>query len=223
MSIKKQKDLYSAAGMLAAFSSWTACVQHIDVQSIGPKESAVGLATINQFVHEFTGVHMALYVITDWLSLVPLGIVMGFALLGIGQWWKRKHILKVDRSILLLGGFYVVLLAAYCYFEKHAVNYRPVLINGQLEASYPSSTTMLVLCVMSTAMMQFKMRIPNAAIRRCVTFACFTFTLFMVAGRLLSGVHWFSDVVGGVLLSAAFVKVYQMCIRISEISAFKNR
>jgi undecaprenyl-diphosphatase len=215
MKIRKPKDIYTAAGILAAFLLWTVCIQLVDVQSIGPKNSAVGLAAINQFIHNFTGVHMSLYIITDWLSLVPLGIVMGFALLGIGQWRTRKHIFKVDRSILLLGGFYAVVLAAYCFFEKNVVNYRPVLIDGQLEASYPSSTTMLVLCVMPTALIQFKMRIRNTATRRCVTFVCITFTAFMVVGRLVSGVHWFSDIVGGILLSAGLVKIYQILMRIS--------
>ena len=207
--MKKQKDFCFALCMLVAFLLWTAAIRLVDVQVIGPQESSVGFATINQFVHNLTGAHMSLYTITDWLGLVPFGFVMGFALLGLIQWVKRKHILKVDYSILVLGGFYIVVMAAYVLFEVLVINYRPVLINGYLEASYPSSTTVLVMCVMPTAIMQFNARIKNDVPKRCVAYAITAFIVFMVIGRLISGVHWFTDIIGGALLSAGLVLMYR--------------
>lgn len=195
--------------LMAAFALWTAAVGFVDVQAIGPQGSAVGFATLNGFFHNLTGVHMSLYLITDWLSLIPLGFVPGFALLGLVQWIKRRKLLRVDYSILVLGGFYVVVMAVFVLFELFVVNYRPVLIGGQLEASYPSSTTMLVMCVMPTAMMQLNARLRNQALRRCVTFSMATFMVFMVIGRLVSGVHWLTDIVGGALLSAGLVMMYR--------------
>lgn len=112
----------------------------------------------------WTGVHFELYNITDWLGLVPLFVCMGFGILGLVQWIKRKSICKVDHDILILGGFYIITIAAYLLFESVVINYRPVLIGGILEASYPSSTTMLVMCVMPTAIMQLKSRIKNKAV-----------------------------------------------------------
>ena len=197
-----------SALLLAAFAMWTLAVCRVDVQAIGPLGTAVGLAGINRFVHETTGVHMALYTITDWLSLIPAGICLGFGLLGLGQWISRKSLLKVDRSILALGGFYLLVMAAYVLFEALAINYRPVLIEGVLEASYPSSTTVLVLCVMLTALMQANDRIRHGALRRCAAASILGFTAFMVIGRLFSGVHWLSDIAGGVLLSAGLVALY---------------
>jgi undecaprenyl-diphosphatase len=152
---------------------------------------------------------MSLYTITDWLGLVPLIFVIGFATLGLVQWIKRKHPLKVDYNILVLGGFYVVVMAVYVLFEMFVVNYRPILINGNLEASYPSSTTMLVMCVMPTAIMQFNVRIKNDILKRCVSSAIIAFIVFMVIGRLISGVHWFTDIVGGTLLSTGLVLIYR--------------
>ena len=208
MKKEYQRNFCIATCLLLAFLLWTVAIQFVDVEAIGPQESSVGFATINQFVHNLAGVHMSLYTITDWLGLVPLVFVMGFALLGLIQWIKRKNILKVDYNILILGGFYIVVMAVYVLFEMLVVNYRPVLICGILEASYPSSTTMLVMCVMPTAIMQFNARIKNGILKRWVSSAITVFIAFMVIGRLVSGVHWFTDIVGGALLSAGLVMLY---------------
>lgn len=199
--------------MLTAFLLWTAALHFVDTQMIGPLGSTVGFATINQFIHGLTGVHISLYAITDWLGLVPLVFILGFALLGLMQWIKRKHLFQVDYSLLVLGGYYIVVMAVYILFEVFVVNYRPVLIHGYLEASYPSSTTMLVMCVMPTAVMQLNVRIKNEPLRRCTASAITAFALFMVICRLISGVHWFTDIVGGILISAGLVLLYCAVIR----------
>lgn len=160
---------------------------------------------------------MSLYVITDWLGLVPIGFGLGFALLGLVQWIKRKRLKKVDYSLLVLGGFYLAVLTMYLLFETVVINYRPVLISGFLEVSYPSSTTLLVLCVMPTAIMQFNGRIKNSVLRCCVSVVITVFIIFMVVGRLVAGVHWLSDIVGGALLSAGLVMLYRfVCLAFSD-------
>ena len=194
--------------MLIAFALWTVAVHWVDVQPIGPDGSAVGCATVNEFVHKTIGVHFGLYTITDWLGLLPIGFVLGFAFLGLTQLIQRKSLFKVDHDILALGGFYVSVFAVYFLFEKVVINYRPVLIEGILEASYPSSTTMLVLCVIPTAMLQFKPRIKNVVIRKTVLTVLAIFAAFMAIGRLISGVHWLTDIIGGMLLSAGLVTLY---------------
>ena len=204
----KKRKILIAGGLLAAFALWTAAVRTVDVQAIGPRDSTVGFAAVNGWFHSLTGVNMALYAVTDWLGLVPVGVGFAFAILGLAQWIKRKSIRKVDRSILALGGFYIVTLGAYLFFEEVVINYRPVLIQGFLEASYPSSTTLLVLCVMPTAMLQLRQRIRNPVLRRILSAAITAFMAFMVIGRLLSGVHWVTDIVGGILLSGSLVALY---------------
>ena len=198
--------------LLVAFVLWTVALCFVDVREIGPQGSSVGFSGINGFVHTLTGVHFSLYNITDWLGLVPIFVCMGFGILGLVQWIKRKSICKVDYDILVLGGFYVVTIVAYLLFEIVVINYRPVLIEGILEASYPSSTTMLVMCVMPTAVMQFNSRIKSKALRNIVAATIIAFIAFMVIGRLVSGVHWFTDIVGGVLLSAGLVMMYHAII-----------
>lgn len=151
---------------------------------------------------------MSLYVLTDWLGLVPVGIAFGFAVFGLVLWIGRKKLLRVDRDILALGVFYLAVMAVYLLFEEVVVNYRPVLIEGYLEVSYPSSTTILVSCVMPTAGMQLKARVRNEWVGKLLFSLCLAFGAFMVIGRLISGVHWFSDIVGGLLLSGGLVAAY---------------
>ena len=67
---------------------------------------------------------------------------------------------------------------------------------------------MLVMCVMPTAAMQLNVRIKNTVLRRCAIITIIAFTAFMVIGRLISGVHWITDIIGGALLSAGLVMIY---------------
>lgn len=208
------KRFRMTAALLASFFLWTAAVLLVDVQTIGPLGSAVGLAAMNRFVHTLTGVHMAFYTLTDRLSLIPAALVAGFLLLGLCQWIRRKRFLQVDHSLLILGGFYLAVGAVFGLFEVIPVNFRPILIEGVLEASYPSSTTLLVLCVLPTAMLQLRSRISHPVLKGVVLSAAAAFTAFMVMGRVISGVHWFSDIVGGALLSAALVSAYGTAVRL---------
>lgn len=203
-----RKSFIVSMCLLTAFVLWTVAICFVDVRAIGPQGSSVGFAGINGFVHTLTGVHWGLYNITDWLGLVPIFLCVGFGILGQVQWIQRKSIRKVDYDIFVLGGFYIVTIAAYLFFESVVINYRPVLINGYLEASYPSSTTLLVMCVMPTAVMQFNSRIKNKVLRNIIAVTIIAFIAFMVIGRLVSGVHWFTDIVGGALLSSGLVMMY---------------
>lgn len=200
-----------------AFSLWTLLLRYIDTKPIGPNGSVVGFAKLNEFVHNLTGVNMTLYNITDWSGLVPVFIAFGFALLGLFQWIKRRKITKVDCSILALGGFYIAVIGVYLLFERVVINYRPVLINGYLEVSYPSSTTLLVMCVMPTALMQFNSRMKNKALKKFVSAITIFFIAFMVIGRIVSGVHWITDIIGGALLSAGLVMMYYWAIGLKKI------
>ena len=203
-----------------AFAAWTTAVCLVDVQPIGPEGSAVGFAALNGWFHRLTGVHLALYTATDLLSLIPAACVAAFGALGLWQWARRRSLRKVDRSILVLGGFYVVVLATFMGFEKLALNFRPILIEGRLEASYPSSTTLLVLCVMPTAALQIRERVANTAYRRWAVGAVIVFSAFMVLARLISGVHWLTDIIGGGLLSAGLVLLYAaLCGKTDEPGA----
>lgn len=211
---KNQKILLTGFATIVLFILWTVLVKFVDVQAIGPKKSSVGFATLNGFIHNLTGANMTLYNITDWLGLVPIAFIFGFGLLGLLQLIKRKSLLKVDSNILILGVFYIIVMSAYIFFEFFVINHRPVLIQGILEVSYPSSTTLLVLCVMPTAAMQLNDRVKNIKLRKALVCLIVLFTVFMVVGRLISGVHWVTDIIGGAILSAGLVMLYYGTVNI---------
>ena len=213
---KNQKSFCVAGLLLLMFLLWTIAIQNIDVQAIGPRESKVGFAALNGWFHSITGVNWLLYNITDWLGLVPLCFCFGFAILGLTQLIKRRSLLKVDGDILVLGGFYIIVIAAYVAFEVFAINYRPVLINDYLEASYPPSTTLLVMCVMPTVIMQLNKRMKNTLFRKIVDCVIVAFVIFMVVGRLISGVHWITDIIGSLFLSFGLVLIYYSIINTKQ-------
>ena len=210
--MKWKRHLWTGAGLLLLFALWTVLIQCADVQAIGPNGTKVGLATWNARFHSLTGVNMTLYIVTDWLGLVPVFICGCFGLFGLHQWIQRKELFRVDRDILILGIYYLLVISGYLLFEMVPVNYRPILIDGKTEASYPSSTTLLVLSVMPTMSFQIARRCGKKMIRYLVTVFSILFSVFMVTGRLMAGVHWVTDIIGSVLLSAGLFQLYRAAV-----------
>ena len=206
---RNNKLLFLSTFFIVAFILWTILISTVDVLTIGPNNSNVGFSTFNNYIREIIGTNFILYVITDWLGLIPIFTALCFTILGLCQLVKRKSLFKVDRDIISLGIFYIVVIFVYVLFEYLVINHRPVLINGYLEASYPSSTTMLVLTVMPTAIMQINYRIKNKTSNRLITLIIILFIVFMVVGRLISGVHWITDIIGGILISTGLVLLYR--------------
>ena len=212
MKEKQKRDLLAGAGLLLGFAVWTFLIQMVDVQAVGPNGTEVGLAALNVWFHQLTGVHIALYTVTDWLGLIPVGVCLCFAMLGLAQWIRRRRLVRVDADILLLGVYYVLVILAYLVFEMIPINYRPILIDGRLEASYPSSTTLLVLSVMPTLAFQTDRRSKSPLLRRAARAFALAFSIWMVAGRLIAGVHWATDIIGAVLLSSGLFLLYRASV-----------
>ena len=206
--MKWKRQSWTGTGLLLLFILWTVLIQCVDVQAAGPQGTKVGFASWNAWFHHLTGVNMALYTVTDWLGLVPILICGCFGIAGLRQWILRKKLFRVDSDILLLGVFYLLVISGYLFFEMVPVNYRPILIDGFLEASYPSSTTLLVLSVMPTLKFQADRRCRSRLLRRAAAGFTSAFSSFMVIGRLISGVHWATDIIGSVFLSAGLFLLY---------------
>lgn len=215
MKKSEKKNLLIGSIFLAMFVIWTTLILTVDVQPLGQNGTSIGFATFNCWFHHFTGVNMAIYTITDWMGLVPVVICLIFAGIGLGQLIKRRSLFRVDADIMILGVYFIIVFLAYAIFEMIPINYRPILIEGRMEASYPSSTTLLVLSVMPALIEQIQRRLSGIKMKRIITIAAIAFSVFMVAGRSVSGVHWFTDIVGGILLSAGLFKLYKAAVMLA--------
>lgn len=212
MNKKSKNNFMIAGGLLFVFILFTIAVMKADVEAIGPKGSLVGLAKINRFMFENLGTHPIWDMITEVLLVTAFLIVLLFGMIGMKQLVERKSLWKVDSGILLLAVFYVFLAAFYELFEVMVVNYRPILEDGKLAASFPSSHTMLICSIVGSAMVLLYRMLINKTIRTVVEVIGGMILILAVVGRLLSGVHWFTDILGGVLLSAALVMFYDASV-----------
>lgn len=214
--MKAKKNLLIGVGLLFAFIIWTFMIISVDVQNIGQRGTSVGFAVFNTWFHQITGVHLWLYTVTDWLGLVPIAICICFGFFGLVQLINRRSFFKVDFDIILLGIYYILVIFCYLIFETVPINYRPILIDGFLEASYPSSTTLLVLSVMPTLVLQIKRRSKRKTVKNAVYAFAVIFSIFMVIGRLISGVHWATDIIGSILLSFGLFELYYAAVLFTD-------
>lgn len=205
----KKKNLLISCLLIIISIVFTLIVKNVDVNSIGPNGSSVGLSGINNFFHNLIGVNMFFYILTDILGYIAIIMVVVYGIVGCIQLVNRKSLLKVDKEILLLGGFYACVLIIYVFFEKVIINYRPTLIDGVLEASYPSSHTMLSLCICGSTLL-----INNVLFKR-IKFYIYenkvakVLMISILFGRIISGVHWFTDILGGVIISITLLYIFK--------------
>lgn len=210
---KKKKNIIISTMLIIVAVLFTILVKVIDVKTVGLQGTELGFSTINKFVFKTLGESNFWYQISEWVGLIPIFMAACYGMTGIIQLKRRKSLLKVDKEIIALGVFYVVVLAIYVLFEKVIINYRPVLVDGVLEASYPSSHTLMALCFAGSAIIINKKLFDNERTKH-MNKTLLGISLVIIIGRLLSGVHWFTDIIGGVLISSALLMSFYTVISI---------
>lgn len=221
---KVEKTNYiTTAVLFALFIIFTIIIATVDVQSIGPNDSLVGLASINGSMFTKLGTSDIWGKVTDIICVISIMTAIPFAILGIIQLIKEKRIKSVDAKILMLGIFYVVVIIVYIIFEVLIVNYRPILVDGVLEASYPSSHTMIVICFLSSTILLINKLINNKLLIIATDVVGIVLMIIAVVGRLLSGMHWFTDIIGSLLISAALTMLlYSVIVTVENNSIEKS-
>lgn len=208
---KKARNFFISTILSLLAIVFTILVKVVDVKSVGVNDTNIGFVTLNQFVFKLVGVNMIWYHITDWLGIFSVFLAIGYVLIGGCQLIKRKSIFKVDKEIIMLAVFYVAVILIYALFENVIVNYRPILINGILEASYPSSHTLMITCIYGSSIILNK-KLCNVKITKIINVLSSAIIVITVVGRLISGVHWFTDIVGGILISIALLWIFYSVI-----------
>jgi len=204
---KHKKCLISAIVFAILAVAFTAAVKLVDVRHVTLENSPVGLASLNEpirnlFAYNDQGINPTWDKVTDLALAAILAVSVFFVILGIVQLIRRKSFKKVDRELKLLAVFYLAIAAVYIIFEKLLIiNYRPVLMGGALEASYPSSHALFALAFAGSAIILIKKYFkPKSA--TIASIILILLALIVTVGRLLAGVHWPTDIIGSALISA---------------------
>ena len=212
--MKENKKLFiGSACCFVLFIIFTLLVKNVGVMPVGPQNSEVGFASVNKAVSDSLPYNDFMYNLSEVLGYIAILSVAFFGLFGIMQLFIKKGFSKVDKDLYILCGLYAGVLACYILFEKIIINYRPVILDEGLEASYPSSHTMLTICTMSVAMMQITRRVIDGRIKTLLISLCTLIMAGTLIGRVLSGVHWLTDIIGALLLSVALVYTYRMVLK----------
>ncbi len=199
------------------FLLFTFLVTRVDVQAIGPEGSRVGFAAINGAVFNYFGVNMTLFKLAEWLGYVAILMAVFFVFAGLIQWIRRKSLRKVDHTILLMGALFVVTAMFYVLFDHFVINYRPIILETELEPSYPSTHTLLVIVILGSAMLQFhRLFRGRKVLLLLLDLLPILLIVCTILARLASGAHWLTDIVGGILLSAALVTLYSSFVALME-------
>lgn len=206
--MKNKKNILICILLVLLSIIYTILVKYVDTSIIGPNGSVVGFSSLNSFVFNLTGNNMTLYKITEILGIIPILIALMYAVIGLIQVIDRKS-LKVDKELIALGILYIIVILIYAFFEKCIINYRPVLIDGILEASYPSSHTLLSICICGSALLINKYLFNNKKIYKYINIISIISMVLIVLGRLLSGVHWASDIIGSIIISITLLKILE--------------
>ena len=211
----KRRNLIITILLLVSSIIFIILLKTVDIKCNAVNNSCIGFATINQFIFDKIGVNMAWYTITDWLGIIPILLSIAYAIVGLKQLIKRKSIKKVDNEIIILGIFYIIVISIYVLFEKYIINYRPILMNGFLEASFPSSHTLMTVCLCGSSII-INNRLFKNKFTKIVNVISLFIIIITIIGRLISGVHWFADIVGGILISSFLLMLFYSILNLNK-------
>ena len=213
-----KKYLISSIILLVIAIIYTLLVKFVDVSAIGPEASKVGFHTLNGYIRDLLPYNETFYKISKYAGFIPLAFALLYGALGGLKLIKTKSLKKVDNKLFILAGFYVAVLVVYFLFEKVVINYRPFIIDVKegLEASYPSTHTLLALCFCGSSLLISKYFVKNDLFRRLLNIGTWLLMVFIVVTRIISGVHWITDIMGGIIISLVLLNIFYMGILMTD-------
>ena len=207
--MSKRRKLFLATGIIFIITViYILLVKFYDVASIGPEYSSVGFSGINSLIHKTFPFNEAIYKFTKYFGLVPVLYGVFYGLIGLAQLIKYKSLKKVDRRLIYLLVFYILMAVTFVFFEKVIINYRPVLEDGELEASFPSTHTLIAVCFCASSLLISKYYLKDKKVLKIFNIITLILMILLVVGRLIAGCHWLTDILGGILISTFLVSLY---------------
>lgn len=211
----KKRNLILTILFLVSSIIFIVLLKTIDIKCTALINSCIEFATINQFIYNKIEVNLTWYTITDWLGIIPILMSMVYTIVGFKQMIKRKSIKKVDKEIIILGIFYIIVISTYVIFEKYIINYRPIFMNGFLEASFPSSHTLMTICLCGSSIIINNKLFKNN-FTKILNIISLIIIFITIIGRLISGVHWFTDIIGGILISSYLLMLFYSFLNLNK-------
>ncbi len=205
MKSKRVIFIIAAAIFFALFGVSIYLVQNYDVQAIGPLGSEIGFASFNKSIADACPPNEIMYEMTQLLGYFSIFVCAVFGVIGAKQLFTTKSLKKVDPDLICLGILYILAILAYVIFSKVAINYRPVLEDGVLEASFPSSHTVLGVVVFASLLIEIRRKVKDPLRSLIGKIGCLFMIAIIVGGRFLSGWHWATDIISGIILSIALI------------------
>ncbi|MFA6611570.1 MAG: hypothetical protein WCS78_04205, partial [Bacilli bacterium] len=131
--MKQRNFFYGLIIFGLSFLILTILLFTVDRQTLTLDTPSVGLATMNQFF--FPNNHFPVWdTLTDIIMIFALFIILIAAFIGFIQLVTRKHLVKVNPTILSLGIIVITMMIIWVVFDKGwVVNYRPILVEGTIE------------------------------------------------------------------------------------------
>ena len=207
--MSKRRKLFMATGIIFVLVLiYILLVKFYDVANIGPENSSVGFSGINSLIHKTLPYNATWYKFTKYFGLIPVLYGVFYGLQGLAQLIKYKTLKKVDKRLLYLLVFYILVGITFVFFEKVIINYRPILEDGVLEASFPSTHTLIAVCFCASSLLISKYYIKDKKTLKAFDYATLVLMIFLVVGRLIAGCHWLTDIIGGIFISVFLVSLY---------------
>ena len=195
-----------AVACTVIFILFTIMVTALDGQTVDGHR--LGLATMNGWWRDLVGVNAAWRVVSDVVAVGTVFGAVGLLIVQIVAVVRGRGLRPVVRD--WWGVDLVLISLGICYglFQIVVINYRPLLMHGVAEASYPSSHVLLFATVWPLLILTLWRMTKRRWVRVTVMVVGMMVMLAGIVARALSGYHWLSDLVGGVLLGVTLVAWY---------------
>lgn len=172
---------------------------------------------MNEFVFNLlgvNGVNKTVDKVTDILIAVVLAVIVAFGVTGVVQWIKRKSFKKIDAELRWMILPIVLVALVWFIFEKLVIlNYRPYLVDGVAEPSFPSTHTMIAAGAMIVTMIVLPKYIKKRWLRIVLDILAGILIFAIGFGRIYAGMHWTTDVLGGLIFGADIALVYGIILK----------